>query len=265
MFIIFAGILAIGLLGVILGIGLASASKAFAVVKDEKVEAVEEILPGVNCGACGFAGCSAYAEAMVKEDAAIDLCAPGGQETVIALGSVLGKEVGEEKQKMVAYAHCKGNRDRSEYKFEYSGPSDCTALYILYGGDKVCGHGCLAQGSCIKICPVDAIDYDKEGIIRVDSNKCISCGKCVDICPTGVMKMIPDNADFVVACNSTDKGALVRKYCTVGCIGCKICEKNSPEGGFVVENFLARIDYNIEGDRSEANEKCPPKCIIKLK
>ena len=264
MIIVIAGILAIGILGILLGVGLASASIAFAVVKDESVEAAEEILPGVNCGACGYAGCSAYANAVVKEDAEIDLCAPGGQETVVKLAELLGKSAGDQKEKMVAYAHCKGNKETSQYKFRYEGPTDCSALFLLYGGDKVCGHGCLQQGSCIKICPVDAIDYDADGNIRVNQNICISCGKCVDICPTGVMKMIPQSADTVVACNSTDKGAAVRKYCSVGCIGCKICEKKSPEGGFVVENFLARIDYSKAGDRKEAQENCPPKCIVKL-
>lgn len=261
---VIAGILAIGILGIVLGIGLSYASIAFAVEKDEKVEAAENILPGINCGACGFAGCSAYAHAVVKEDADISLCAPGGAEVMEKLASLLGKNAENTKEKMVAYAHCKGNHDTSQYKFTYEGPADCTSLFILYGGDKVCTFGCLQQGSCIKVCPVDAIDYDDAGNVRVNKDTCISCGKCADICPTGVMKMIPYSADAVVACNSTDKGAAVRKYCTVGCIGCKICEKKSPEGGFVVENFLAHIDYSKKGERKEASKNCPPKCIIEL-
>ena len=97
---------------------------------------------------------------------------------------------------------------------------------------------------------------------EIDKDKCISCGKCVDVCPTGVMQWLPYNADRFVACNSTDKGPVVRKYCKVGCIGCKICAKKSPEGGFVIENFLARVDFEQTGEREQAAAACPTKCII---
>ena len=252
----------VGSLGALFGIGLAIASRALAVEKDRRIEEVENILPGINCGACGYAGCSAYAEGMVKEDAEITLCSPGGQEVMVALGKVLGKEVDLTKEKMVAQVHCRGNRERSSYKFDYQGEEDCVAAHLLFGGDKVCPYGCLGLGSCIKICPVDAISYDDEGCVWVDKDICISCEKCVAICPTGVIKMIPYSADKIVACNSTDKGAATKKYCTVGCIGCKLCEKKSPEGGFTVTNFLATIDYTCKGDREGAAVACPPKCII---
>jgi ferredoxin len=164
--------------------------------------------------------------------------------------------------RMVAQVHCRGSRETSSYLYEYHGVKDCNAAYMLFEGDKECKYGCLGYGSCMKVCPTDAIYYDKEGLVRVDRDKCIGCEKCVDVCPTGVMKMIPYDADFIVACNSTDKPAVVRKYCKVGCIGCKICEKKSPEGGYKVENFLATIDYTQKGDRSAGAEACPVKCII---
>ena len=127
--------------------------------------------------------------------------------------------------------------------------------------------GCLGKESCIRVCPVDAIGHDESGLVWVDKDKCISCGKCIDVCPTGVMKFIPYNADYLIGCNSTDKGPVVKKYCSVGCIGCKICEKKTPEGGFVVEDFLARIDYGSTGAQAEqreaAAEACPTKCIVK--
>jgi RnfABCDGE-type electron transport complex B subunit len=252
----------VGFLGILFGTGLAVASRALAVEKDHRIEAVEGVLPGINCGACGFAGCSAYAEGMVKEDAEISLCSPGGQEVMVQLGKILGKEVDLTKEKMVAQVHCRGNQERSKYKFNYEGVEDCVGAHLLFGGDKECPFGCLGLGSCIKICPVDAITYDQDGCVWVDKDICISCGKCVDICPTGVIKMIPYSADKIVACNSTDKGAKTKKYCTVGCIGCKLCEKKSPEGGFQVSSFLATIDYTQKGERGEAAQACPPKCII---
>ncbi len=252
----------VGILGALFGTGLAVASRVLAVEKDHRIEEVEGILPGVNCGACGYPGCSGYAEGMVKNDADISLCSPGGQEVMIALGKVLGKEVDLTKEKMVAQVHCRGNKDRSSYKFEYKGVEDCVSAHLLFGGDKTCSYGCLGLGSCIKVCPVDAISYDEDNCVWVNKDLCISCGKCVDICPTGVIKMIPYSADRIVACNSKDKGAATKKYCTVGCIGCKLCEKQSPEGGFAVDSFLASIDYSQKGDRTAAAEKCPPKCII---
>lgn len=255
--------LSVALLGGLLGIGLAYASRVFAVKKDERIEKVEAALPGANCGACGFAGCAAYAEAVVNEGADINLCAPGGASAVKDIAEIMGidADVGE-GERMVAQVHCRGSKATSSYLYEYRGVIDCNAAHMLFEGDKECKFGCLGMGSCMKVCPTDAIYYDSEGLVRVDREKCIGCEQCVDVCPTGVMKMIPYSADYIVACNSTDKGAKVRKYCKVGCIGCKICEKKAPEGGFKVENFLASIDYSQTGERIPAAEACPTKCII---
>lgn len=257
-------LLVVGFLGALFGIGLAFASNALEVKKDERVEAVEEALPGLNCGACGYAGCSAYAEAIVNQGEELTLCGPGGADAAAAIARIMGKEIGLSAEKMVAQVHCRGGRDVSSYKFNYQGMEDCTALHLLYGGDKVCKEGCLGLGSCIRVCPVDAIDYDEEGKVWVDKDVCISCGKCIEICPTGVIKWVPYSADYIVACNNTDTGRNVRTYCSVGCIACKICEKKSSEGGYVVENNLSRIDYSRTGDRSAGAEKCPPKCIIQV-
>ncbi len=261
---ILSALLVVGILGALFGIGLAFASGALAVKKDERVEAVEEALPGLNCGACGYAGCSAYAEAIVNQGEKLTLCGPGGGDATAAIARIMGKEIDHSGEKMVAQVHCRGGRDVSSYEFNYQGMEDCTALHLLYGGDKVCKEGCLGLGSCIRVCPVDAIDYDEEGKVWVDKHACISCGKCIEICPTGVIKWVPYSADYIVACNNTDTGKNVRKYCSVGCIACKLCEKKSPEGGYVVEENLSRIDYSRSGDRSAGAEKCPPKCIIRV-
>lgn len=256
--------LAVGILGGLLGAALAVAAKFFSVSKDERIAQVEEALPGANCGACGYAGCAAYAEAIAAGEAPLTLCGPGGAETANKVASIMGVEVEVSDRKMVTQVHCRGNKKTSVYAFEYKGIKDCNALYAMFQGDKECKFTCLALGSCMKVCPVDAIHYDSAGRVYVDKDACISCGKCVEVCPTGVMQFIPYDADYIVACNSTDKGAAVRKYCSVGCIGCKLCEKKSPEGGFVVENFLATIDYEKNGDRTEAAKGCPPKCIVKV-
>lgn len=254
----------VGILGLLFGVGLAFASRVLAVQKDEKVEQVESVLPGLNCGACGYAGCAAYAEAVAKDGEKLDLCGPGGAEVVQKLGEIMGVDVDVSAEKMVTQVHCRGGADVTTILFEYNGLQDCNALYQLYGGNMACKEGCLGLGSCIRVCPVDAIDYDEEGKVWVDKDVCISCGKCVDICPTGVMQWVPYSADYIVACNNHDSGKNVRKYCKVGCIACKLCEKKSPDGGYVVENNLSRIDFSQTGDRSAGAEKCPPKCIVRV-
>lgn len=252
----------VGGVGALLGVGLAFASKALAVKKDERLEKVESVLPGLNCGACGYAGCGAYAEAVAEDDEVLTLCAPGGAETAQALGRIMGVEVDTNSKKMVTQVHCRGGEGVTEYTFEYQGIRDCNALHALYGGNMACKEGCLALGSCIRVCPVDAIDYDSEGKVWVDKDICISCGKCVEVCPTGVMRWVPYDADHIVACNNHEPGKLVRKYCKVGCIACKLCEKKSPDGGYVVADNLSTIDYEKEGDRAAGAAACPPKCII---
>lgn len=254
--------LSVTILGGLLGFGLAIAAKLLAVKKDERVGLVEDILPGANCGACGFPGCAGYAEGIVNEGADLTLCSPGGAEVAEKIAEIMGQSVEVSSKKLVAQVHCRGTRDTSKYAFDYRGLVDCNAMMILYDGDKECKYGCLQGGSCIAVCPVDAIGRDEQNRIWVDRDKCISCGKCIDVCPTHVMKWVPYDADYIVACNSKDKGGIVRKYCSVGCIGCKICEKKSGEGGFIVENFLAYIDYDKHGDRTAAVTGCPSKCII---
>jgi Na+-translocating ferredoxin:NAD+ oxidoreductase subunit B len=255
--------ISVSLLGAVFGIGLAVAARYLNVKKEEKIIELEAALPGYNCGACGFAGCASYAEAVFNGTTEnITLCAPGGGETINKLADIMGVSVSAPLEKRVAQVHCRGGKDSAKYDFEYSGIRDCNAAYSMYQGNKTCKYGCLGFGSCIKVCPVDAIDYDDQGLVKVNKDKCISCEKCVAVCPSGVMKMIPYSADYIVACNSKDKGAITRKACKVGCIGCKMCDKKSPDGGFVIENFLSSIDYSKKGDRKEAATACPSKCIV---
>jgi Na+-translocating ferredoxin:NAD+ oxidoreductase RNF subunit RnfB len=251
-------------LGILLGLGLAVASRLLAVRKDERVEAIEKALPGSNCGACGFAGCAAYAAEIVGGEVALDMCTVGGPNVARQIAEIMGSDYeAVETVKQVPQVHCRGGGEAAQRAFEYSGVTDCVALNALFGGNRTCKYGCLGLGSCIAVCPVDAIYYDSEGLVWVHKDICIACGQCVKICPTGVMQWLPHSADYLVACNSKDKGGKVRKYCKVGCIACKICEKKSPEGGYRIEDNLSRIDYQISGDRSEGAEACPTKCIVR--
>jgi len=262
---VISAVISVAGLGLLMGIGLAVASKFLAVQKDERIAVLEAELPGLNCGACGYAGCASYAEAMAgKEEENLTLCTPGGPDVVLKISEILGVEAAAAiAEKRVIQVHCTGGRDEVEYEFAYRGIRDCNALYALYGGDKKCKHGCLGLGSCIGVCPVNAISYTENGLVWVNKELCIACGKCIEVCPTGVMRWLPYESNYLVACNSTDKGGVVRKICKVGCIACKICEKKSPDGGYKVDNFLCRIDYQAEGERESGAAACPTKCIIR--
>jgi Na+-translocating ferredoxin:NAD+ oxidoreductase subunit B len=257
-----ASLITTGTLGIVFGVILAFSARIFHVEKDERAGLIEQALPGLNCGTCGFVGCVAYAQAVLGGDTALTLCLPGGEDTALKIAAVMQAQVEFTKAKMVAQVHCRGGKAVSKDAFSYNGVRDCNALHALYGGDKQCKYACLNLGSCMRVCPVDAIDYDSAGLVWVNRDACIGCGKCVDVCPTKVMRFIPCGADMIVACNSRDKGPVTRRYCPVGCIACKICEAESPEGGYAVVDFLSVIDYARSGEREKAAVKCPPQCII---
>lgn len=258
-------LLTVAALGGAFGYGLSYAEKKLAVKKDEKLLELEPIMPGVNCGVCGYAGCNAYAAAIAQEGAQVDLCAPGGPDLVDKIATIMGLTVdasGSERRK-IARVMCKGNVEFSTKDYLYEGPKDCNAAYLLMGGDYTCKDGCLHLGSCIHVCPTDAISKDAEGFIIVDEDKCISCEKCVAICPSGAMQMIFEDSEYSIDCNSKEPGGKVRKFCTVGCIGCRICERKFPESGCKVEDYLAYFDQAVPHPQiAEAAEACPTKIII---
>ena len=170
----------IGVLGLLLGFGLSIAEKKLSIEKDPKLTALEEAMPmpGANCGGCGYAGCSAYAEAVFNGTAKAGLCSPGGAALAQKMGEILGIEV-EAKERMVAYVFCRGNSEVTKNDYLYKGMADCNAASLLQGGPSLlCKSGCLHLGSCISVCPVGAISKDEKGNIVVDKEKCIACGKC---------------------------------------------------------------------------------------
>lgn len=257
-------LLLLSVMGALAGAGLGIASKIFKVVKNKKLSLIEETLPGLNCGACGFGGCSAYATAILGGGIPLNLCKPGGSDITARLSEIMGVEtVTTNETKMVPQVHCRGRLGKVKYEYRYSGYQDCNALFNHYGGNMGCKYGCLGLGSCIRVCPVGAISYDNEGCVWVDKEKCISCGKCIEVCPTGAMRWVPYSAEYIVACNSPDKGGQVKKYCQVGCTGCGLCAKKTQDGSYVVENFLSKINYEVRGDLKKGAEACPRNCIIK--
>ncbi|NQU38749.1 MAG: RnfABCDGE type electron transport complex subunit B [Lentisphaerae bacterium] len=240
---------------------LALAARFLSVEEDPRVEEVTNILPGANCGGCGFAGCANYAEAIIVDNAAINLCAPGGADVLKSLADMLGQTAQAAEHK-VAIVLCNGDTANAPRKFEYNGVADCHAAHAIGGGDKLCSYGCLGYASCARVCPVGAIEMTG-GIAKVHPDLCISCTACVKACPRQLIKMVPSARTIHVLCSSKDKGPAVKKACKVGCIGCTLCTKQVDDEQIKMEGFLAVVDYAKPLDSDAPIEKCPTHCIVR--
>jgi len=251
-------------LGAILGLGLAIAEKKLSIPKDEKLEELESMMPGANCGGCGYAGCSAYANAVYEGKVLPGLCAPGGEELAKKMAQVMGVDV-QMAQKKVAYIFCSASCKEKTKDYSYKGILDCNAASMLFRGDNGCKEGCLGLGSCVSVCPSSAIKRQEDGTLKVDSSLCTGCGCCTKVCPNNVIRLIFANQEYVVGCNNHQKGSDVRKVCQIGCIGCKICETKFPNSGFTVDQNLATMDYNRTSNQEAQNalEACPRHIIKK--
>ncbi len=248
--------------GLVCGAALAAAAKFLAVEEDPRIAEAEACLPGANCGGCGFAGCADYAKTIIVDHAAINLCAPGGADTLKALAALLGVTA-EASERKVARVLCGGDNHKAGRKHLYNGIADCTAAAAVGGGDKLCSYGCLGYGSCARVCPSGAIAIT-DGLAVVHPDLCISCGACVKACPRALIKMVPESRTIHVMCSSKDKGPAVKKACTVGCIGCRICTKFAEEDAITMDGFLAVVDYSKPLTNPLTAEKCPGKCIVNL-
>jgi Na+-translocating ferredoxin:NAD+ oxidoreductase RNF subunit RnfB len=252
--------LSLGGLGLIFGIGLGYASKKFVVEEDSRIALVRAVLPGANCGGCGFAGCDACAKAMVEGEAAPDACSVGGPKIAQQVGEILGVAV-EIKERNTAFVKCGGTSECSRQKYEYKGPADCSkAAAADDGGFKGCHYGCLGLGNCVKVCSFGAISV-VDGVAVVDEDKCTSCGRCVKECPRALIELVPVSKKVRVSCSSNGRGKEVKDNCTVGCIGCTLCVKACQYGAIVFENNLARVDYEKCTQCMACVQKCPTKSM----
>ncbi len=246
-------------LGVIVSIGLSFAAKKFKVEINPLIEKVANILPGTNCGSCGYAGCELYAKAIVEQNAEITLCKPGGQTTVDKISEILGRRT-EKLIRKIAVVMCNGGT-RCKDLFVYTGVKKCSYVTKYYDGHKMCAYGCLGFGDCIEVCPFDAIFINEYGVAEVDILKCTGCGLCVDVCPKKIIKLVPCNFKVHIKCNSLDKGSVVRQICSVGCIGCGVCVKVCPVKDIYLNKTLAVMKYDRCDNCQLCVEKCPTKCI----
>lgn len=261
---VIAVIAVIGLVGLFFGVLLAFADKKLAVEMNPLIHVVEDILPKGQCGACGFAGCAAYAEAVVLDkDVPPDLCVPGKKAVAQEVAKLTGK-VAEDIEPKIAFIKCAAPISVAKKKYLYSGVEDCLAASLLQRGPKECEYGCIGLGTCVKQCVFGALKLNAQGLPVVDKKKCTGCGKCADACPQKVIDLISPDAHVAVICNSHDKGGVVRKYCEVGCIGCSLCSKLCPHGAIKMQDNLAVVDPYVCIEKCQESvclEKCKPNAI----
>lgn len=249
-------ILSLTIAGLVLGGGLAVASKKFAVEVDERIPLIREALPGANCGACGYPGCDGLASAIVDGTGSVNACPVGGSAVAEKIASIIGIEAVSAGEPSVARLICQGDDCNAVFKAEYDGPKNCKAATIVAGGSKGCSYACLGLGTCAEICPFEAITMGDNGLPVIDEELCTSCGKCIESCPRKVLQLTKKSQPVLVRCSSKIKGADVRKVCKVGCIACGICVKACPVSAIEIVDNVAVID----GDKCIGCGLCAEKC-----
>lgn len=251
-----------GGLGLLLASVIAIANRKLHVHEDPRIDVVEEMLPHANCGACGYPGCRAFAEATVKGVIEPAKCTVNTKEMSQKLADFLGVALGQ-SDKRVARLACAGGSHVARMRAQYSGLGTCAAAAVSGGGGKACAWGCLGLGDCMVACDFDAIHMDEHGLPVVDEDKCVACNDCVVACPRDLFSLQPVSRKLWVACKSLAEGDQALAECEVACTGCAKCAADAAPGVIRIVNNLAVVDYarNAEATRA-AIERCPTGAIV---
>lgn len=252
--------LVVAVLGVGIGYALVAADKRFHVETDAREAEVRSLLPGNNCGACGFAGCDAMAAAITRGETPVNSCPVCSSDAVKAIGRVMGVEA-EAAARRAAFVRCSGSCEKSPQTFAYVGVRDCRTAVLSGVPARACSSGCLGFGSCAAACPHDAIAV-RDGVAVVMQDRCVGCGLCTAVCPKNLITLIPVGSTNAVRCSSHERGPAVKKVCSAGCIGCGLCVKQCGEDAITLQNNLASIDPSKCTGCGKCMEKCPAKVIL---
>lgn len=253
--------LVVGVVGLLVGIALVFTGRKFYVEVDERETAVRECLPGNNCGGCGYAGCDAVAAAIVSGEAKVNACPVCSEDAVEKISAIMGVDA-VQGVKNVAFVKCAGTCEKTSEKCNYVGINDCRAAALAGISVWECDYGCFGFGSCVSACAFDAI-HVVDGVAVVDPEKCTGCGRCAAACPKGLIELVRSDKKTAVRCSNRDRGPAVKKVCSVGCIGCKLCTKQCEHEAIQVEGNLAHIDYEKCVECGKCAEKCPAKAITR--
>jgi len=256
---IVASLATMGGLGVLFAGALAVADKKLRVEEDPRIAVVNDALPGANCGACGYAGCAAYAEAVVSGQAKVNQCPVGGMDTATTVGAIMGVSAGEMTRHVVRLM-CRGTGALSHAKALYEGPTACSVQELVAGGEKACQWGCLGGGDCVAACTFGAIEMGPEGLPVVYDDLCTACAACVTACPRDILELHPVDREFFVFCKSHDDARLAKWACDAACISCGICARKS-DGAIVIIDNLPVIDYAKLDATIIPLDKCKPGSI----
>ncbi len=251
-------------LGVTLASLLAFANRKLYVYEDPRIDAVEELLPNANCGACGIAGCRPFAEAAVRGAVEPGKCTVNSPEMTQAIADLLGVEAGGD-EKRVARLACAGGSHVAYTRARYQGLKSCRAAAVVAGGEKGCAWACIGLGDCEVVCDFDAIRMNRYGLPEVDADRCTACGDCCDICPKDLFSLQPVSHRLWIACRNQDNPDEGESHCELVCTACGRCAADAPEGLIHLENNLAVIDYSKNELASRiAIERCPTGAIVWL-
>jgi electron transport complex protein RnfB len=248
-------------LGIVFGIALGGAAERFKVESNPVVDQVRDRLPSANCGACGFAGCTAYAEAVVERaDVSPSLCIPGGAGVATAVAELTGKAASAVQDRIVVMS-CHGTSAYARNEAAYAGIPTCAAAALVFGGPRACKNGCLGLGDCVRACPFGALYIGESGIAQVNVEKCTGCAVCVAICPKDLFKLYPRGRRIELACKAVDKASIVRSTCLVGCTTCRKCVAKCPAGAIEWDGRTILIDHEkCIAYGPSCNEACTEIC-----
>ncbi len=252
-------IVSLAALGGIAAIILYFVAQKFKVIEDPRIDEVAEKLPGANCGGCGYAGCRAFAEEIVRKGSLDGMnCPPGGNEVMKDIADVLGLE-STDQDPTIAVVRCSGSKQHAPAKVHFEGQTSCAFAHQLFSGESGCPNGCLGYGDCVASCDFDAIYMDDQTGLPVVKDNCVSCGACVKACPRNIIELRKrgkKDRRIFVSCINTEKGGVAKKNCEVACIGCGKCVKECKFDAIHFENNLAYIDPN----KCTLCRKCAPVC-----
>lgn len=264
---IYLPVLLLAAVGLLAGVGLSLAEMSVGGGSSEEETALLELLPGANCGVCGYPGCAGYAQAILKDNAPLQLCRPGGQDTVDQLSALLGRGA-DALSDEIAWVHCGGKTSalKKAGDYQYRGYATCYAFAQQLPALQSCLYRCVGLGDCVQSCGFDAI-HIADGIAAVSPDDCVGCKACVESCPQDLISMVPsitagNKGVAQMMCNSKASAKTVRAVCEVGCISCGLCVTACQYEAITLVQRLARIDGEKCVGCGDCVSACPQDCIL---